>query len=99
MTDVRPYRERSRPELPAERFIDTYELRGILHEHQITALNKSNPAHQASAPTTRSPSRGDPARLINGGSPTCIATSMCCGRAARRASEEQRDQASHRAIH
>ena len=60
MTDVRPYRERSRPELPAERFIDTYELRGILHEHQITALNKSNPAHKSYDPDHPKPVKGRP---------------------------------------
>ena len=62
MTDVRPYRDRARPrpEPPTERFIDTYELCSILHEHQITALNKNNPAHKSFDPEHPKPVKGRP---------------------------------------
>ena len=88
MTDVRPYRDRARPrpEPPTERFIDTYELCSILHEHQITALNKSNPAHKSFDPDHPKPVKGRPARLIGGGIRTCLPTSRCCGHAAMSAS-------------
>ena len=60
MTDVRPNRERARPDLPDERFIFTDYLCGILKEHRITALNKSNPEHRSYDPDHPKPVKGRP---------------------------------------
>ena len=58
-------RKRAPRELPLERLIFTEELAGILGEHPITALNKSNPAHKsydAEHPKPLKGPKGAPAR-------------------------------------
>lgn len=53
MKKIRPPRE-----LPLERLVFTEELAGILGEHAITALNKSNPAHKSYDPDHPKPLKG-----------------------------------------
>lgn len=40
-------KQRPPRELPLERLVTTEELSGVLGEHEITAHNKSNPAHKS----------------------------------------------------
>jgi hypothetical protein len=57
-------KKRAPRELPLERLVTTEELAGILGEHPATAVNKSNPEHDAFDPDHPKPIRGPKGSLF-----------------------------------
>jgi hypothetical protein len=87
MKKLRPPRE-----LPIERLVFTEELCGVVGEHPVTALNKSNPSHPSFDPEHPKPIKGAPGAPHRWWLPDCYRYIEVLR---RRSEERERQRADH----